>query len=109
MRPRRRSRQRRASACIRLTIDARLQAALETLARQRLSALDPRLSAAILVVDNATGEVRAHVGSPDFLSEKRSGSIDMARALRSPGSALKPFIYALAFEDGIAHPETHHR
>jgi penicillin-binding protein 1C len=91
---------------IRLTIDARLQAALETLARQRLSTLDSRLSAAILVVDNATGELRAHVGSPDFLSEKRSGSIDMARALRSPGSALKPFIYALAFEDGIAHPET---
>ncbi|MFI5013241.1 MAG: penicillin-binding protein 1C [Hyphomicrobiales bacterium] len=91
---------------IRLTIDARLQAALEALARQRLSALDPRLSAAILVIDNATGEVRAHVGSPDFLSEKRSGSIDMARAVRSPGSALKPFIYALAFGDGIAHPET---
>ena len=91
---------------IRLTLDARLQAALEALARQRLAALDPRLSAAILVVDNATGELRAHVGSPDFLSEQRSGSIDMARALRSPGSALKPFIYALAFEDGVAHPET---
>jgi penicillin-binding protein 1C len=91
---------------IRLTIDARLQSALEALARQRLAALDPRLSAAILVVDNATGELRAHVGSPDFLSEQRSGSIDMARALRSPGSALKPFIYAIAFEDGVAHPET---
>jgi penicillin-binding protein 1C len=76
------------------------------LARQRLSALDPRLSSSILVIDNATGELRAHLGSPDFLSERRSGSIDMARALRSPGSALKPFIYALAFEDGIAHPET---
>ena len=91
---------------IRLTLDARLQSALEALARQRLAPLDPRLSAAILVVDNATGELLAHVGSPDFLSEQRSGSIDMARALRSPGSALKPFIYALAFEDGIAHPET---
>jgi penicillin-binding protein 1C len=91
---------------IRLTIDAKLQASLETLARQRLAALDPRLSTAILVVDNATGALRAHLGSPDFLSEKRLGSIDMARALRSPGSALKPFIYALAFEDGVAHPET---
>jgi penicillin-binding protein 1C len=91
---------------IRLTLDARLQTALEALARQRLSALDPRLSTAILVIDNATGELRAHLGSPDFLSEKRMGSIDMARATRSPGSALKPFIYALAFEDGIAHPET---
>ncbi|SEE30247.1 penicillin-binding protein 1C [Rhizobiales bacterium GAS188] len=91
---------------IRLTIDARLQAALEALARQRLAALDARLSTAIVVIDNATGEVRAHVGSPDFLSDRRSGSIDMARAVRSPGSALKPFIYVLAFEDGIAHPET---
>jgi penicillin-binding protein 1C len=91
---------------IRLTIDARLQTALETLARQRLAGLDQRLSTAILVVDNATGEVRAHVGSPDFLSDKRQGSIDMARAMRSPGSALKPFIYAMAFDDGIAHPET---
>ncbi|MBV9431450.1 MAG: penicillin-binding protein 1C [Hyphomicrobiales bacterium] len=91
---------------IRLTIDARLQATLEILARQRLAALEPHLSAAILVIDNATGELRAHVGSPDFLSENRSGSIDMARALRSPGSALKPFIYAFAFEEGIAHPET---
>ena len=91
---------------IRLTIDGRLQATLEALARQRLSALDSRLSTAIVAIDNATGEVRAHVGSPDFLSDRRSGSIDMARAVRSPGSALKPFIYALAFEDGIAHPET---
>jgi penicillin-binding protein 1C len=91
---------------IRLTIDARLQAALEALARQRLAPLDPRLSTAILVVDNASGEVRAHVGSPDLLSEQRSGSIDMARVMRSPGSTLKPFIYAFAFEDGTAHPET---
>ena len=91
---------------IRLTIDARLQAALEALARQRLASLDQRLSTAILVIDNATGEVRAHIGSPDFLSDARLGSIDMARALRSPGSALKPFIYAMAFDDGIAHPET---
>ncbi len=91
---------------IRLTIDARLQTVLEALARQRLSSLDARLSTAILVIDNATGEVRAHVGSPDFLSDKRLGSIDMARAMRSPGSALKPFIYAMAFDDGIVHPET---
>jgi penicillin-binding protein 1C len=91
---------------IKLAIDGRLQMALEALARQRLTGLDPRLSTAILVIDNATGEVRAHIGSPDFLSDKRLGSIDMARALRSPGSALKPFIYAMAFEDGIAHPET---
>jgi penicillin-binding protein 1C len=90
----------------RLTIDARLQAALESLARERAEALGPRLSVAILAVDNATGEVRAHVGAADYGSAERAGAIDMANAVRSPGSALKPFIYAMAFEAGLAHPET---
>ncbi len=90
----------------RLTVDARLQASLEALARERLERLDPKLSVAILVVDNATQEIRASVGSADYFSSERAGAIDMTQALRSPGSALKPFIYALAFENGIAHPET---
>ena len=91
---------------MRLTIDARLQASLEQLARERIDRLDPRLSVAILVLDNATGEVRAQVGSPDYWDKGRAGAIDMTLAVRSPGSALKPFIYALAFESGLAHPET---
>nr|WP_229426765.1 penicillin-binding protein 1C [Microvirga alba] len=90
----------------RLAIDARLQANLERLARERIERLDAKLSLAILVIDNATGEVRAQVGSPDYMSRERAGAIDMTLALRSPGSALKPFIYALAFENGLAHPET---
>lgn len=90
----------------RLTIDARLQTSLEHLARERAERLGPRLSLAMLVIDNATGEVRAQVGSPDYMSRERAGAIDMTRAMRSPGSALKPFIYALAFENGLAHPET---
>ncbi|QFU18025.1 penicillin-binding protein 1C [Microvirga thermotolerans] len=90
----------------RLAIDARLQANLERLARERIERLDPRLSLAILVIHNATGEVRAQVGSPDYLSRERAGAIDMTQALRSPGSALKPIVYALAFENGLAHPET---
>jgi penicillin-binding protein 1C len=89
-----------------LTIDARLQASLETLARERVEALGPQLSAAILVIDNETGEVRAQVGSAGYGARERAGAIDMTSALRSPGSALKPFIYALAFENGVAHPET---
>jgi penicillin-binding protein 1C len=91
---------------LRLTIDARLQASLEQLARERIDRLDPRLSVAILVLDNLTGEVRAQVGSPDYWDQGRAGAIDMTLALRSPGSALKPLIYALAFESGLAHPET---
>ena len=97
---------RRGINMLRLTIDARLQARLEQLARERVDRLDPRSSVAILVLDNATGEVRAQVGSPDYWDKGRAGAIDMTRAVRSPGSALKPFIYALAFESGLAHPET---
>ena len=89
-----------------LAIDARLQANLEQLARERVERLNSKLSVAILVLDNATGEVRAQVGSPDYISKERAGAIDMTLAMRSPGSALKPFIYALAFEGGLAHPET---
>ena len=48
----------------------------------------------------------ARVASSDYFDERRAGQVDMTEALRSPGSALKPFIYGLAFEDGVAHPET---
>jgi penicillin-binding protein 1C len=95
---------------IRLTIDAALQKNLEDLARERVrtlaQTLDPRLSLAILVVDNATGEVLASVGSPGYFDERRAGEVDMTQALRSPGSTLKPFIYGIGFEDGFIHPQT---
>ncbi|WP_248313052.1 penicillin-binding protein 1C [Bosea sp. F3-2] len=89
-----------------LSLDARLQAPLEGLARERSLGLAPQVSIAILAVDNETGEVRASVGGVDYFAAERAGSLDLTRALRSPGSALKPFIYALAFDNGIAHPET---
>jgi penicillin-binding protein 1C len=91
---------------IRLSIDARLQAKLEALAKESVARLGPRLSAAIVVIDNSTGEVRARIGAADVDDASRDGAIDMSRSPRSPGSALKPFIYALAFEEGLAHPET---
>jgi penicillin-binding protein 1C len=90
----------------RLTIDASLQKTLQDLARERAHALGPKISVAIVAVDNETGEVRARVGSADYFDERRSGQVDMTQALRSPGSTLKPFIYGLAFEDGLLHPET---
>ncbi|WP_348645187.1 penicillin-binding protein 1C [Methylobacterium sp. BTF04] len=95
-----------AARVIRLAIDGRLQASLEQLAAERAAAMGPGISAAILALDNRTGAVIAQVGSPGYLDTTRSGAIDMTGAIRSPGSALKPFIYALAFETGLAHPET---
>ena len=95
---------------VRLTIDADLQKNLEALARERIrtlaASLGSDISLAALVVDNATGEVRARVGSPDYFDARRAGQVDLTQALRSPGSTLKPFIYGLGFEDGLIHPET---
>ncbi len=90
----------------RLTLDLPLQITLEGLARERARAMGPDISIAIVAVDNASGEVRARVASSDYFDVRRSGQVDMTRALRSPGSTLKPFIYGLAFEDGFLHPET---
>jgi penicillin-binding protein 1C len=90
----------------RLTIEAPLQKTLEELARDRARALGPDLSVAIVAVDQASGEVVARVGSADYFDARRAGQVDMTQAPRSPGSALKPFIYGLAFEDGLVHPET---
>lgn len=90
----------------RLTIDARVQERLEALARDHARAHGLALSTAIIVVEHATGEVIAHVGSAGYLDEGRAGAIDMLRAVRSPGSTLKPLVYGLAFDGGIAHPET---
>ena len=90
----------------RLTIDARLQARLEALARERAATISDSVSAAILVADHRTGEILASVGSSGLFEERRDGFVDMTRAVRSPGSTLKPLIYGLAFELGLAHPET---
>lgn len=91
---------------LRLTIDGALQRTLEKLARERAQSLGPDLSVAIVVIDNATGEVLARVASPDYFDLRRAGQVDLTRAVRSPGSALKPFIYGIGFEDGLIHPET---
>ncbi|MCG6857604.1 MAG: penicillin-binding protein 1C [Salaquimonas sp.] len=88
------------------TLERDLQASLETLARDAARRIGPRVSVAIVAADAKTGDVLASVGSADYLDDKRDGWIDMAHALRSPGSTLKPFVYGLAIEDGLVLPET---
>lgn len=90
----------------RLTVDRNIQAAMQRLVAERASLLGNRLSAALIAVDHTTGEIIARVDSPGLLNGDRFGAIDMTRAVRSPGSTLKPVIYGLGFERGIAHPET---
>ena len=90
---------------IRLTLDRNLQANLEGLATEQARLLGDKVSAAIVVADHQTGEILAQVGSAGYMDSSRQGAVDMATAVRSPGSTLKPFIYGLAFEAGLAHPE----
>ncbi|WP_338074213.1 penicillin-binding protein 1C [Halochromatium glycolicum] len=90
----------------RLTLNAELQQRLETLAAERAARLPDAVSVALLAADYRSGEVLASVGSADLLARERDGFVDMTRAPRSPGSTLKPLIYGLAFELGLAHPES---
>lgn len=63
-------------------------------------------NASVLVVDNETMELKAYVGSADFYDFENGGQVDGNQAVRSPGSALKPFVFALAFDQGIVTPRT---
>jgi penicillin-binding protein 1C len=93
-------------AVVRTTLDPLLQHRVEALLRREAAAFDAQATFAAIVVDNRDRRVIAYVGNAEFLSTSRRGTIDMARAIRSPGSALKPFIYAMAFDRLIIHPET---
>jgi penicillin-binding protein 1C len=85
------------------TLDAGLQARLESLAAQT-AAGQGASSAAIMVVETDSRAVRAAVSSAG--AGQPGAWIDFTRALRSPGSSLKPFLYAFAFEQGVAAPDT---
>lgn len=95
-----------ASPIIPTTIDYDLQASLEAHVTQRSAGLGKGFSIAVLVVDHSSGNVRASVGGPGLLSGNAAAHMNMIRAVRSPGSTLKPMIYGLGFEAGIAHPNT---
>ena len=89
-----------------LTIDAILQKKLEALGLEAVEGRGEQLQVAILVADHASGEILARVGSAGYQADQRQGFVDMTQALRSPGSTLKPLVYALAFDEGLGHPET---
>ncbi len=88
------------------TLDLPLQTALERLAAERLAALPDHVSLAIVIADSKSREIRAIVSGGGGPDEGRGGFLDLTRAVRSPGSAMKPFIYAMAFADGLAGPNT---
>jgi penicillin-binding protein 1C len=93
---------------LRTTLDGELQRAIEVAVTRHLESLrehDVSAVAAILV-DHTRGDILAYVGSPDFYSRSIQGQVDGVRALRQPGSTLKPFVYAAAFHELGYDPAT---
>ena len=96
------------TALIHSTLHLATQAKAEDLARnyiRRLATLGIS-QAAVLVVNNQTRAVEAYVGSSDFQDAGAQGQVDGVRAVRSPGSTLKPLLYGLAFDQGLLTPKT---
>jgi penicillin-binding protein 1C len=92
------------AASLRTTIDGALQANVEGIIRANLRRLASMnvTNAALLVIENATGNIKALVGSADYFDETKSGQVNGVCARRQPGSAMKAFTYALAFEAGAS-------
>ena len=84
-------------------INQTLQADIDAVVARRLSRLSSNLSVAVMIMENQQGKVLAYKGSADFNDPRRFGHVDMTKAVRSPGSTLKPFIYAMALDRGLVH------
>jgi penicillin-binding protein 1C len=91
---------------LKTTLIKKKQMALESLLRSEIIFFELHQTAAALIVENNTRNIVAYVGSADPFNEAKNGYVDMIQAVRSPGSALKPLIYALAFDENLIHPET---
>lgn len=90
---------------VRTTIDGTLDATIARFARGRLRRIGPHESLAIVVADAKSRAIRA-IYAGDWVNPRRAGFIDLTRVVRSPGSALKPFLYGLAFAEGLARPDS---
>ncbi len=96
------------SPIIRTTIDKNLQTTIEKQVRLYINNLKKYgiNNASVILIDFTTMEVLASVGSGDFFNNDICGQINGTKSHRSPGSALKPFVYALSFDQSLIHPLT---
>jgi penicillin-binding protein 1C len=101
-------RQYRNAATLVTTIDRAKQDKTQQLAynyHRRLRNLNIH-NLSVVIVNNHTHQVEAYLGSPDFQDGENGGQVDGVLAVRSPGSTLKPLVYATAFDEGILTPKT---
>lgn len=96
----------RRQGSVHTTLDMPLQRRLESVVQNYLNRKKEYgfQNAAVLVADADTMEIVSYIGSADFFNSAIAGQVDGLKSHRSPGSAMKPFIYALALDDGIIHP-----
>ena len=87
-------------------IDPAFQKSSQEILKMAVDTEGGEINGAVMIVENKTGAVVSYAASSDFFNKERLGQVDYIKAIRSPGSALKPFIYAMAFDENIAHPET---
>ncbi len=101
-------RHRSRNGTLRTTLDSPMQHTVEAMVARHFLDLSRKhiTDAAVVVLDVETGAVRAMLGSPDYFNRRHNGMYNSALAARSPGSALKPFIYALALDQGTLTPGT---
>jgi penicillin-binding protein 1C len=94
----------RGAGDVHTTLDFDLQADAEAVVHAHAAPLRARgaMNTAVIVIDNATGEILAEVGSADYFDAASAGAIDLTRSKRQAGSTLKPFLYAHAFEKGLS-------
>ncbi len=94
---------------LKTTLDPSIQKIAEEVARRHVRPLrnDGIDNLSIVVIENDTRKLRAVVGSADYFDKDHSGQVNLTLARRSPGSALKPFLYAMALDEGTAIPDTY--
>ena len=88
------------------TINLGLQRAAEHALKHYEKFIPPRANCGFLIMDHRHNDIIVYVGSRNFFDSQRDGQVDFTRAIRSPGSTLKPFIYAMGFSLGIVQPDS---
>ena len=91
---------------IKTTIDSELQEKIEKISKDYSDFLKTQgiKNLSVLLIDNKSSEIKSYIGSQDFYDFENNGQVDGIIAKRSPGSLLKPFLYAVAIDEGLIAP-----